>query len=130
MRIVELSLKEYSQREISRITNRPLKTVNRFIQAYRTEHRIKDAPGKPRPKVTMEDEDMSIISAANDFPASSVRELKQITGVSAASDTTVKRRLHSAGLKSRRAVQKPTVSAANKERRLVFAQEHEHWNEE
>lgn len=75
MRIVELSLKQYSKREISRITNRPLKTVNRIIQAYRTERTIKDAPQKARPKVTTEDEDMSIILAVNDFLASTVREL-------------------------------------------------------
>ncbi|KAH7985631.1 hypothetical protein HPB52_025504 [Rhipicephalus sanguineus] len=56
--------------------------------------------------------------------------MKQIAGLSAASDTTVKRRLYSAALKSRRAVQKPIVSAAKKERRLVFSLEHEHWTEE
>lgn len=130
MRIVELSLQNYSQRAISAVTNRPLKTVNRIIQAYRKDRRIKDAPRKARPKVTTEDEDMAIVLAANDFPASTAQEIKQIAGVSAVSDKTVKRRLHSAGLKSRIAVQKPIVSAANKDRRLVFAREHEHWNEE
>lgn len=65
---------------------------------------------------------MSILSAVNDFPASTVREIKQIAGGvgCAVLDTAVKRRMHSAGLTSRRVVQKPIVSAANKEGRLMF----------
>ncbi|KAH7985012.1 hypothetical protein HPB52_024368 [Rhipicephalus sanguineus] len=44
--IAELSLQVYTQRAISSMTNRPLKTVNRTVQAYRDERRIKDASRK------------------------------------------------------------------------------------
>ncbi|KAH7985779.1 hypothetical protein HPB52_025408 [Rhipicephalus sanguineus] len=50
LRIVELYTKEYSQRAVAAMVKRPLKTVNRIIQAFRDENRIKDAPRKPRPR--------------------------------------------------------------------------------
>lgn len=49
MHIVELHMKQYSQRTIARLTGRPLKTVSRIIHAYKNERRIKDAPRNPRP---------------------------------------------------------------------------------
>ncbi|KAH9366747.1 hypothetical protein HPB48_000020 [Haemaphysalis longicornis] len=54
MRIVELSPQNYSQRAVSAVTNRPLKAVNnRIIQGYRKDRRIRDAPRKVRPRVTI-----------------------------------------------------------------------------
>lgn len=129
-KIVDLSLQAYTQRQISEMTNRPLSTVNRIVQAYRKERRIKDATRKAPPKVTTEDEDMAIVAAAVDNPRATVREIKNSVGLDAVSDTTVKRRLYEAGLKSRAAVQKPIVSEANNQKRLEFAREHQQWTED
>ncbi|KAH9374726.1 hypothetical protein HPB48_022681 [Haemaphysalis longicornis] len=115
-KIVDLSLQAYTQRQISEMTNRPLSTVSRIVQAYRKERRIKDAPRKAPPKVTTEDEDMAIVAAAVDCPTATVREIKSSAGLEGVSDTTVKRRLYESGLKSRTAVQNPTVSEANKKK--------------
>ncbi|KAH9370544.1 hypothetical protein HPB48_011441 [Haemaphysalis longicornis] len=43
-RIGELSKKGYCQRQIRELVSRPLHTVNRTVQAYRYEGRIRDAP--------------------------------------------------------------------------------------
>ncbi|KAH9381810.1 hypothetical protein HPB48_016334 [Haemaphysalis longicornis] len=112
------------------MTNRPLSTINRIVQAYRKERRINDAPCKARPKVTTEDEDMAIVTAVADGRTATAREIKNSAGLDVVSATTVKRRLPEAGLKSRAAVQKPIVSEANKQKRLEFAREHQQWTED
>lgn len=127
---MDLSLQGHTQRQISAMKNRPLSTINRIIQAYRNERKITDAPRKPRPQVTTENEDMAIVAAAVDNPSATVDEIKQSTGLTRVSNTTVKRRLYAAGLKSRTAVQKPIVSGVNKQKRLDFATEHLQWTEE
>lgn len=127
--IVDLSLKGYSQRYIGALVNRPLKTVNRIIQAYKYEGRIQDAPRAPRPKATTDDEDALIVAAAvrNPFlPAPAIREDLDLD----VSDTTVRRRLRTAGLRSRVAAQKPLLTAANKDARRQFAELHEAWTSE
>ncbi|KAH9373220.1 hypothetical protein HPB48_004965 [Haemaphysalis longicornis] len=43
-RIVELLNKGYSQRRIRELVSRPLHTVNRIVQEYRYEGRIRDVP--------------------------------------------------------------------------------------
>lgn len=128
--IVALSQQAYSQRRISVLTNRPLSTVNRIVRAYRKERRITDRPRTGRPKVTNEDDDMNIVAAAVDKPTASSTEIKNTVGLPGVSNATVRRRLRAAGLKSRIAVQKPLVSAKNKDKRLAFARDHEHWTEE
>ncbi|XP_049519718.1 uncharacterized protein LOC125944032 [Dermacentor silvarum] len=127
--IVYLSLKGYSQRYIGALVNRPLKTVNRIIQAYKYEGRIQDAPRASRPKATTDDEDALIVAAAvrNPFlPAPAIREDLDLD----VSDTTVRRRLRTAGLHSRVAAQKPLLTAANKDARRQFAELHEAWTSE
>lgn len=127
LQIVELYTKEYSQRAVAAIVRRPLKTVNRIIQAFRDENRIKDAPRKPRPRVTTEEGDMNIVAYVADNPRASVSEIRQCFQLTA-SKTTVKRRLAEAGLKSRMVVQKPLLMNMNKSKRLSFAQQHEAWS--
>ncbi|KAH7978083.1 hypothetical protein HPB49_004434 [Dermacentor silvarum] len=117
-RIVDLCLQSYSQRVISEMTNRPLKTVNRIIQAYKKDGRIADAPRKDRKKVTSEAEDMAVVAVAAANPTSTVREIKNSLRLGGISDMTIKRRLYAAGLKSRTAAQKPIVSAANKKKAI------------
>lgn len=127
LRIVELYTKEYSQRAVAAMVKRPLKTVNRIIQAFRDENRIKDAPRKPRPRVTTQEDDMNIVAYVADNPRASLSEIRQCFQLTA-SKTTVKRRLAEAGLKSRMAAQKPLLTNVNKSKRLSFAQRHEAWS--
>ncbi|KAH6930046.1 hypothetical protein HPB50_008117 [Hyalomma asiaticum] len=99
-RIVELWLQNYSQRAIGKLTHRPLKTVNRIVQACKFDRRIKDAPRKPRRRATSHEEDLGIVAAVAENPRCSVEEIRVNLGLKA-SKSTVKRRLHQAGLKSR-----------------------------
>lgn len=124
--IAELSLQGYTQRAISAMTNRPLKTVNRIVQAYRDERRIKDASRKPRSRVTTEQQDCEIVAFVADKPTASVQEIRTKLGIEA-SKTTVKRRLAEAGLSSCTAVKKPLLRKDNDNKRLLFAQDHRDW---
>lgn len=128
-RIVELSKKGYSQRQIKELVSRPLHTVNRIVQAYRYEGRIGDAPRGHPARATTEDEDRLIVAAAVANPFISSREIREALAVDA-SDSTVRRRLRSVGLRSAIAAQKPLLSAANKEARLRFAISHQSWTVE
>ncbi|KAH7968170.1 hypothetical protein HPB52_006421 [Rhipicephalus sanguineus] len=131
--IVELYFKGRSQRKIAEAMGRTLKTVNRIVRAFKSCRRIKDAPRKPRSRVTIEPEDAWIVSAAAEKPGLSAQQIKNTLDLRA-SVTTVKRRLREAGLKSRIAAQKPLLRAQNKEKRLQFSRQHaqrstEEWKE-
>ncbi|KAH7963545.1 hypothetical protein HPB52_021621 [Rhipicephalus sanguineus] len=67
--IVELYFKGRSQRKIAEATGRTLKTVNKIVRAFKSCRRIKDAPRKPRSRVTTEQEDAWIVAAAAVEPA-------------------------------------------------------------
>ncbi|KAH7937685.1 hypothetical protein HPB49_014677 [Dermacentor silvarum] len=90
--IAELSLKQYTQRQIAEMMGRSKKTVNRIIQAYRDEGRISDAPHKRHPRATTAAQDMAILDAAQASPFSTDKEIGAAAGV-AASVSTIKRRL-------------------------------------
>ncbi|KAH9373032.1 hypothetical protein HPB48_016695 [Haemaphysalis longicornis] len=126
VRIVELCLKSYTQREIAVLTGRSMNTVNRIIQAYRNEGRICDAPHDRRPRVTSAIEDEVLVAAAYANPFGTAQQHAHLAGVSA-SLTTLKRRLAEAGLRSR-VVQKPLLSDYNKAARVRFASEHSTWS--
>ncbi|KAH8024684.1 hypothetical protein HPB51_000515 [Rhipicephalus microplus] len=121
--IVELYFKGRSQRKIAEATERTLKTVNRIVRAFKSCRRIKDAPRKPRSRVTTEQEDAWIVAAAAVKPGLSAQQIKNTLDLRA-SVTAVKRRLREAGLKSRIAAQKPLLRAQNKEKRLRFSRQH------
>ncbi|XP_042142891.1 uncharacterized protein K02A2.6-like [Ixodes scapularis] len=75
-RIIDLCLKEYSQRAIVDLVQRPLKTVNRIIQAYKNEGHIADAPHNRRPRVTTADQDQTIVAAVAVDPFLSARDVR------------------------------------------------------
>ncbi|KAH9380496.1 hypothetical protein HPB48_014078 [Haemaphysalis longicornis] len=127
VRIVELCLKSYTQREIAEITGRSTNTVNRIIRAYRNEERISDVLNDRRPRVTSAIKDEVLVAAAYANPFGTAQQHAQLAGVSA-SLSTVKRRLAEVGLSSRVAVQKPLLSDDNKAARLSFASEHSTWS--
>lgn len=70
------------------MTNRSLKTVNRIVQVYRDERRIKDASRKPRSCVTTEQQDCEIVAFVADKPNALVQEFRTKLGIEA-SKTTV-----------------------------------------
>lgn len=124
--IIELSQKGHSQRAIGALVKRPLKTVNRIVQAFRYVGRIHDAPRGTPPRATTEDEDRYIIAAVVEDPFLSAREIREELELDV-SDVTIRRRLASAGLHSAMAAQKPLLSPSNKEARLCFAMGHASW---
>ncbi|KAG0416889.1 hypothetical protein HPB47_006059 [Ixodes persulcatus] len=100
-KIVELAQNGHSQRVIAALVNRPLKTVNRIVQAFRYEGRICDAPRGPPPRATTEDEDHYIVAAAVDDPFLSAREIRKHLGLNASDATNVRgRRMTGAGSSS------------------------------
>lgn len=129
LKIIELCCKNYTQKSVAEMTGRSVKAVNRILQAYKKEGRVKDAPRGRPPRATTDDEDLSIVAAAVDAPRASLQELRQSLQLRA-SRSTVRRRLNEAGLRSRAAAQKPLLRATNKAKRLDFAQLHESWTVE
>lgn len=127
--IINLCLREYSQRAIADMTGRPLSTVNRIIQKYRDEGLLEDAPHNRRPRATTVDEDHQIVAAVAVNPFQSAREVREALAIEA-SVQTVRRRFSEAGLASRMAAQKPLLTESNKRDRLRFAREHESWTRE
>lgn len=128
-RIVNLSLREYSQRAIADMTVRPLSTVNQIIQKYRDKGLLEDAPHNRRPRTATVDQDHQIVAAVALNPFRSAREVREALAI-AASVPTVRRRFSEAGLASRMAAQKPLLTESNKRDRLRFAREHESWTRE
>ncbi|KAH7972551.1 hypothetical protein HPB52_013393 [Rhipicephalus sanguineus] len=128
--IVELYFKGRSQRKIAEATGRTLNTVNRIVRAFKSCRQIKDAPRKPRSRVTTEQEDAWIVAAAAVKPGLSAQQIKNTFDLRATM-TTVKRRLREAGLKSRIAAHKPLLRAQNKEKRLHFSRQRstEEWKQ-
>lgn len=124
--IIGLSQKGYTQRYIGSLVNRPLKTVNRILQAFKYEGRVRDAPRAPPPRVTTDEEDACIVAAVVQNPFLSAREVREELDVGA-SDVTIRRRLRNAGLRSAMAAQKPLLTPANKDSRLAFAMQHASW---
>ncbi|XP_077486466.1 uncharacterized protein LOC144097693 [Amblyomma americanum] len=128
--IVELSKKGYLQRNIAALTGCQLKTVNRTVQAYRDEGRIKDAPLKRRPRATLIDQDLQIVAAVNEKPFQSAKDVRSTLGLEHISDSTVRRRPREAAVRIRIAAQKPLLTVANKTARLKFAVDHRSWRVE
>ncbi|KAH6947941.1 hypothetical protein HPB50_022117 [Hyalomma asiaticum] len=125
-KIIELSTAGYSQRHIASVMKRPLKTVNRIVQAFKKERPVKDAPHRRRPRATTADEDRALITAVVVRQQTTVREALRELGIKAC-ETTAKRRLAEAALRKRVACRKPLIRKTNQTKRLQFARDHENW---
>ncbi|KAH6930330.1 hypothetical protein HPB50_012828 [Hyalomma asiaticum] len=128
--VVQLSLKGYKQRNIANLTDCNVSTVNRIVQAYRDEGRIKDAPHKRRPRVTSMDQDLQVVAVVSEKPFLSAKDVRRTLDLANVSDSTIRRRLREAALRSRIAAQKPLLTCANKTARLKFAVDHRSWRVE
>lgn len=127
--IVSLYRHEVKQREIASIMNRPLSTINRICQAFRDDGRLWNLPRGHRQRATDSAKDLLIVQAAKEIPFITARQIKDSLNLSA-SMSTIRRRLHEKGLRSRVPPQKPALSEANKLARLAYAQEHATWTVE
>ncbi|KAG0434048.1 hypothetical protein HPB47_019386 [Ixodes persulcatus] len=78
------------------------------------------------PMVTTGDEDRMIVAAAVYDPTLTAKEIRNELGLRV-SVSTIRERLHEAGLRSRVPARKPMLSANNRHKRLLFAQEHSSW---
>ncbi|KAH8032489.1 hypothetical protein HPB51_025942 [Rhipicephalus microplus] len=113
LRIVELSQKQYTQRQTADMTTWSNKTVNRTIQAYKKEGHISDALHKRHPRaMTAAQDDVDICDAAKASLFSTAKEIGVAAGVSASASTR-KRRLAEGKLKSHVATQKPGLFLSN-----------------
>ncbi|KAM7295045.1 hypothetical protein ISCGN_024550 [Ixodes scapularis] len=99
------------------MAGRPLKTVNRIIQAYRDdERRIKDSPHPRRPRATTVEDDHHIVAAISLDPFQSTRDIKEALDLDV-SEMTIRRRFAEAGSKSRMSAQTPLLTGTNKAQR-------------
>ncbi|KAH6924680.1 hypothetical protein HPB50_021821 [Hyalomma asiaticum] len=128
--VVQLSLKGYTQRNIANLTDCNVSTVKRIVQAYRDEERIKDAPHKRRPRVTSMDQDLQVVAVVSEKPFLSAKDVRRTLDLANVSDSTTRRRLREAALRSRTAAQKPLLTCANKTARQKFAVDHRSWRVE
>lgn len=117
-----------SQRAICAATRRPIRTVNRILQAHKNEGRISDAPRGNRQRVTTEDQDRLIVAAAVVDPYLSAKEIRDEVGLENVSLTTIKRRLHEAGIVSKISAQKVMLDERHRNERLEFASAVESWS--
>ncbi|KAH9376034.1 hypothetical protein HPB48_004189 [Haemaphysalis longicornis] len=116
-------------RDIADATGHARSSKNRIVRAYRTEGRLENLPRSHRPRVTNDSDDERIVAAARQDPKLTAKAIRNDLRL-AASTQVIRERLHSAGLRSRVAAQKPLFSAQIRSRRLVFAREHQTWTAE
>ncbi|KAH9359936.1 hypothetical protein HPB48_007059 [Haemaphysalis longicornis] len=101
----------YKQRIIALVRGRSLKTVSRIIQAYRDERRKNDAAHRRRPRSKANAQDLCSVAAVNDKPFQSTKHVIGALGLDNLGDSTVRRRLREAGLRSRIAAQKHLLTS-------------------
>ncbi|CAJ0951890.1 unnamed protein product [Ranitomeya imitator] len=108
-------------------------TVAKTIKRYKETGSHEDRPRKGRPRVTSASEDkfIRVTSLRNHrLTAAQIRDQVNATQSSSSrhiSTTTVKRRLCAAGLHGKIAARKPLLRTGNKQKRLVWAEEHKEW---
>ncbi|CAJ0940501.1 unnamed protein product [Ranitomeya imitator] len=107
--------------------------VAKTIKRYKETGSHEDRPRKGRPRVTSASEDkfIRVTSLRNHrLTAAQIRDQVNATQSSSTrhtSTTTVKRRLCAAGLYGKIAARKPLLRTGNKQKRVVWAEEHKEW---
>ncbi|KAH7958446.1 hypothetical protein HPB49_001814 [Dermacentor silvarum] len=104
-----------------------MRTVNRVLQAAYYEGRISDAPRASRQRVTSEDEEPLNRDSSCDRSLPQRQRNKDEVGLGNVSLTTIKRRLHEAGIRSRVSAQKVMLDERHRNERLEFASAVESW---
>lgn len=125
--IVSLSDEGISQREICRRTGRSMSAVNRIIQAYKYDNgRLVDADRPGRPRSTDDTKDTLIAAAVVADPSLSARDVQKSLSLKV-SCVTIRRRLRDAGFCNHVAVPRPHLTDRERQQRLDFARDVEHW---
>ncbi|KAH7986707.1 hypothetical protein HPB52_024792 [Rhipicephalus sanguineus] len=115
-----------SQKAISAATGRPLPTVNRVLRAFYEEGRLADAVRRRPERAPTDEEDRLIVAASVENPFLTAREIRDILGLDVSTET-IRRRLHSAAIKSRIAAQRTQLEQTQKQQRMDFASVVENW---
>ncbi|KAM7293698.1 hypothetical protein ISCGN_023296 [Ixodes scapularis] len=102
-------------------------TVSRVLQAYYREGRIADLPRGGRERATSTEEDKLIVAACVVDPFLSAREIRDELELENVSVSTIRRRLHEAGIHSRIAAQKTLLADRHRKQRMEFASVVESW---
>lgn len=126
-RAIALMGRTMSHRAICQSTGRPMATVSRVLQAYYREGRIADLPRGGRERATSTEEDKLIVAACVVDPFLSAREIRDELELENVSVSTIRRRLHEAGIHSRIAAQKTLLDDRHRKQRMEFASVVESW---
>ena len=120
----------FGVREVSRRFQVSHSTIQRLRDRFNATGSSQERPHTGRPRVTTRQQDRQLIlGALRDRTSTSMTlrgHLRTATGVNI-SRRTVGRRLHEAGLRSRRPAVRPILSAINRRRRLAWARQHVTW---
>lgn len=136
IRVVVLAEEGYSSRQIAMKVGVDHSTVLRIIKKFKETGETKDKARTGRPRKTTERDDRILkrISLNNRHLTSPdlLVEWNSKAGLqeNSVSTRTVRRRLHSVGLKGRRARKKPLLTNFQRRRRLDWAKEHRFWTVE
>ena len=125
--IVALSGEGYSKVEIARKMECSRKGVQTTIKRYKETKSIKNRKGEGLKKSTTARENRSLKRASLADRRKSSSELAAEIRDCANKNISVRRRLLEVGLKGSKTRKNPSLSQANKKKRLEFAKKHENW---
>ncbi|KAH6945845.1 hypothetical protein HPB50_010264 [Hyalomma asiaticum] len=112
--------------EVHKLPHSTTEEIFSDFKAFRDDRRLWNLPRGHRQWATDSAKDLLIVQAAKEAPFTTARQIKDSLNLSG-SMSTIRRRLHEKGLRSRLPAQKPGHSEANKLARLGYAQEHAAW---
>ena len=104
--------------------------IQRLKERWQNTGRVEDRPRSGRPRKTTRQQDRHVVlSCLRDRSATAEAlraSLRNVSNVNVSTET-VRRRLHAAGLKARRAAVRVPLSRNHRTRRLAFARFHRRW---
>jgi transposase len=129
--IVGLKKANFSIRQIAEILKRSKTAVENTINDYFKKNKTSAVPRSGRPKKLSEYDNRQIIRAVKENPKSTLSEITQhlVESNIIASESTIRRYLHSNGIYGRKAVKKPFVSEVNRKKRLFWSHARNDWGD-
>lgn len=103
--------------------------ISRLAQKYRQTHHVRDRPRSGRPYVTTAREDRNLLRLVRRFPFATSTFLKRNwLPHRHLSSRTLRNRLRSAGLRSRRVIKRPLLTPVHRRNRLTWCLARRGWN--